>query len=187
MDIFNAYLRTIIGGNSISDNITDEEKLYISSFYTDGEMDKERVYTELNKVISYIVTRDEKSLFFDLLDTILSCPDIDYKIVDILEPLMISFRPRMSELLERSHLFCPCYEYKSGPVNNWRKIHDTVEHELEFWKYLIETYREYIEIDIDAYPQKNVLSKKKNVNKCKEHDRKEKLKQLYSCALYVNC
>ena len=140
MEIFYVYLTSVIGRNENAlSSPTAEEKLYISSFYTNEELDIERVYTELNRFISQIVIGEEKELFFALIDSLLACVgiDIDYKIVDLLEPLMIAFKPRVSELLERSHLFCPCYVYKSGPINTWKNYHETVTHELELWKYII--------------------------------------------------
>lgn len=186
MELFNAYTRAILGGNTNAlVTPTFQEKLYISSFYTDaGELDKARVYTELNKLVSVIVGNDDKEMFLTLLDSVVACTmfGLDYKIVDLLEPLMIAFRPRLSELLERSHLFCPCYAYESGSVNTWRKYHETIEHELDFWRYFVETYREYIEFDVSPYTRKETV--KRHPCKLKDHDRKEKLKQFYSCIVY---
>lgn len=185
MDLSNAYLRAILGGNrNALANPTFEEQLYVSSFYTEGELDRDRVYIELNKIISHIVTTDDKEMFFNLLDAIVAGTmfDMDYKIVDMIEPLMMAFRPRLSELLERSHLFCPCYAYRSGSVDQWNRLHETVEHELEFWKYFIETYREYIEFDVNPYTQKEAA--KRHCSRTREHDRKEKMKQFYTCIAY---
>ena len=182
MELFNAYTRAILGGNKNALAApTFHEKLYISSFYIDDELDNARVYTELNKLVSVIVGNDDKEMFMSLLDSVVACTmfGLDYKIVDMLEPLMIAFRPRLSELLGKSHLFCPCYVYESGPVNTWKKCHETIEHELEFWKYFVETYREYIEFDVSPYTRKE-----RHVLKRNDHDRKEKLKQFYTCIAY---
>ena len=185
MELFTAYTRGILGGNvNALANPTVEQQLYIGSFYTDGVLDNARVYTELNKIVSTIVGNDDKEMFLTLIDSVVGCTmfGLDYKIVDLFEPMMIAFRPRLSELLEKSHLFCPCYAYESGPVNMWKRYHETIAHELEFWKYFIETYREYIEFDVSPYTQKDTV--KKHTIKQKEHDRKEKLKQFYSCIAY---
>lgn len=173
-------MRAIIGGNPVV-SPTTEEGLYLSSFFVEDELDMDRVYTEMNKMVSNIVTTDDKEMFHHLLETIVACTmfKLDYKLVDMLEPLMIAFKPRLSELLEKSHLFCPCYPYKSGPVDTWTKHHETIEHELDFWKYLIESYREYIETDVGQYTVKE-LNRKYTLTTRKDHDREEKLKQFYS-------
>lgn len=185
MNLFDTYLKAILGGNTNAiRNPSYQERLYVSSFYSDGVLDVDRKYAELNKIIAHIVTTDDKELFLQLLDSVvpLTLFGLDYKIVDMMEPLMIAFKPRLSELLEKSHIFCPCYEYLSDTIDKWKERHETIEHEIEFWKYLIETFKEHIEIDVRPYSLKEFT--KKHRHSSKEHDRKEKLKQLYSVVVY---
>lgn len=190
MEIFDVFVNNIIGQkNVIPPDLSDFEKLYVLSFYReDGTLDKKRVYSEMNRFISQIVVDEEEEWFFGLMDSLLACVgiDIDYKIVDMLKPLLLSFRPRLSELLTRSLMFCPEFTYQSGPVNKWADRNETVLHELEFWRYFLELYQDYVEIDSDIYSEKEVKSKRKPLFKSKEHDTKEKVKQFYSWIIHTN-
>lgn len=189
MEIFDVFVNNIIGQKSvIPPDVTEFERLYVSSFYhEDGSLDKKRVYSEMNRFIAQMVVDEEEEWFFGFMEALLACVgiDIDYKIVDMLEPLLISFKPRLSELLTRSLMFSPEFAYQSGPVNKWAERNETVIHELEFWRYFLELYDEYIEIDSDIYSEKEVTSRRKPLFKGKEHDTKEKVKQFYSWIVHT--
>lgn len=190
MEIFDVFVNNIIGQKTtIPPDTSEFERLYILSFYNeDGTLDKSRIYAEINRFIAQIVIDEEEEWFFSLMEALLACVgiDIDYKIVDMIEPLLIAFRPRLSELLSKSFLFCPSRMYQSGPVNKWAERNETVLHELEFWRYFLDLYQDYIEIDSDVYSSKEVTSKRRPLFKGKEHDMKEKLKQLYSWIIHTN-
>ena len=188
MEIFDIFVNNIIGQKTIiPPTMSDFEKRYVASFYQeDGTLDKNRVYSEMNRFIAQMVVDEEEEWFFSLMESLLACVgiDIDYNIVDMLGPLLVAFKPRLSELLTRSFMFCPNFTYQSGPVNKWAERNELVLHELEFWRYFLDLYGDYIEIDSDIYLRKEVVSKRQPIFKGKEHDTKEKVKQLYSWIIH---
>lgn len=189
MDLFNVYINHILGEKNVMDpNLTEEEKLYVESFKDlEGNLIKHRVYSELVRHVAQLVTDEDRNNMFSILDVLLShALPMDTNILDTLEPLFITFEPRLSEVLSRSHIFCNCYRYENGPVNTWANRNERIlVTEVPVFRYILDTFGKYIEVDSEAYTYKEVYSRRKAPVRVRtQQDFHEMVKQLYSFILH---
>lgn len=185
MELFDVFLNSIIGDRLLDESLalSEQETLYVKSFIGDSK----RAYAEFARHVAQIIVDDDRKKFLNIIDALISSPAHNSTYIDLLDPIFITFEPRYSDIFKRSHLFCDCYEYKNGSVNEWYKNNDRIVYtEMPVFAEILEKYTKYMEADIVPYTIKEVLSKKKCTKKIKPHDKKEKLKQLYSCSLYYD-
>lgn len=184
MESFEVFVNNIIGNNTSDPTLTDKEIAYIASL----KNDMTRIRIEFVRHVAQIVVDEDRTKFLTILDALIAIsPNFDESLVDFMEPIFIVFEPRVSDILNRSHLFC-CHKYKSGPVNEWstRNAEFIVPIELGLYQYIFKKFSKYMEIDVPEYSEKEVCSKKKCPKKIKQHDKKEQLRQFYSCILHLD-
>lgn len=183
MDQFDVFLENVLLCKSHTmGKLTKEQQQYVKRVaQTENKTVKEYV-----KYVAAIATAEDERSFKKILWTI---PNIygNYEIlVDLLKPLFILFKPKLSEVLECSHVFCSnnCSLYRSGPVSTWpQRNPELFDTDVYFFTRVLDKFLTYITVDVDLY----FLEEVTNHNQVEvEHDHAEKLKQLYSMVHHYN-
>lgn len=103
--------------------------------------------------------------------------------VSNLEPLFLMCKPSLSFILSISHCFCQncCELYTPCHVSEFISTNpELYDSEINFFSNLIETFQDYIIIDIEPYSKEEYFTFKR-ISFITEN---EKLKQLYTVILY---
>lgn len=185
MDKFNIFIDYILTQRPTAKTLSNTEQAYVTRL-SNNPQDIQKEYVIL---LAHIIIDNDKDKFLRLIDVLIpqACECPIYQL-DLLEPLFVVFRPTMSELLKRSHLFCDCEPYISGHVNRWKTDHnDIFDTEMYFYTYVHEKFNHLISIDTQKYDFKELISgRKPPSNEIKPHSIEEKLKQMYTVVYYYD-
>jgi len=176
------------------DDHDDEIKFInnISRFIGMNDDDDITLNKAWKQCVSRCVLSKNKKAFLELLRVLLAkyaesdCTNY----LNALEPLFITFSPRLSDVLSISHVFCEncCNLYTPCRVSDWIVNNpELFDSEIYFFEEVLERFGEDIVVDIVPYTTADILIKSLSCideqRVSTQHDG-EKLKQLYSVILH---
>ena len=183
----------IIFGYIPNHGLVCKENMYLSKF---NVLNKAKIRKEYERFIDIIINNNDKEMFLHLIQTLIISGisekiNIDSFELTCLEPLFVHFKPKLSTLLTLSHCFCDCVFYKNCLIENWIVNNDIIySTEIFLYYYFLNTYKDYIEIDVDKYDWEvvklNNFLPENEKNENEKNDKSEILKQLYSIIYYFN-
>ena len=186
MDHFTTFLEHVLTQRpaAAKEELSKAEHAYVTHLSSNAQA----IQKEYAVLVARLVVDNDKEKFFKLIDVLIpqACECPMYQL-DLLEPLFIVFKPTVSELLKRSHLFCKCRNYVSGYVNHWRTDHsDVFDTEMYFYTYIHDRFNHLITVDVPKYDMKELTSKRKPSKASKPHSEDEKLKQMYTVVYFYD-
>jgi hypothetical protein len=108
--------------------------------------------------------------------------------VNALEPLFVSIRPTLTDILNASHSTCVdcCELYTPCHVGNWIDANpELYDSEVAFFRLIRDKFCEYVSIDIEPYSRHDVLDKR-DVGRISYVSPADRARQLYSVILYAD-
>lgn len=176
-----------------------ELEYFIKNIFINDQQQSEydSIENELIKIISKIIYDNDDKSFYTLLEgyklyTLNYDTDKYDTYLELLEPLFILFKPKLSFLFENiSHVFCDCCDiYIPCDITSWKINNEELfNSEIPFFFDLINRYEKYITIDCECYNIDDILnlsSITSSNNRLSGLTSDEKLKQLYSIVKYYN-
>ena len=182
MDHFTTFLNNVLTQRPVSGDLSPAEHSYVTKLSTNPQ----DIQKEYAVILAHIIINNDKDKFFKLIDVLIpqACECPIYQL-DLLEPLFIVFKPTISELLKRSHLFCDCRNYVSGYINHWKTDHNEVfDTEMYFYTYIHDRFNHLITVNVPKYDMKELTSKRNPSKATKPHSDEEKLKQMYTVVYF---
>lgn len=185
MEQFDIFLENVLLCRAcVTTKLTKEQQQYVKR----TSQTENRTVKEYVKYVAAITSTEDRDSFKKILKTL---PNIygDYEtLIELLKPLFILFKPKLSELLGCSHVFCDnnCSLYRSGRIAKWASRNpELFDTDVYFYVQIVSRFLPYINIDVPLYTFEEI-SGVKPTDETIEHDCSEKLKQLYSIIYYYN-